>query len=355
MNSSSFAYKLKVFKIKLNSWEYWPMSVVYFPASLYFIYLSIRAKSFFFFSAANPSIQTGGMFFESKWDIFKLIPDKYYPTTFLISPSNTIEDINEKIEQHDIHYPFIAKPDRGERGWAVKIINNETELRNYHSNMGITYLIQKLVSFPLEYSVFYYRHPSAQKGRITSITRKEYLSVTGDGKSTIFQLIKENDRAFLQLEKLQKIGSINFNKILELKEKFVLSPFGNHVRGSMFLDETHIANAELTDTFDTISKQINGFYFGRFDLKCNSQQDLQKGENIMIVELNGAGAEAAHIYQPNYSFFKAQKVIMQHLKMMFKVGVENNRNGAAYMTYKEYKKTKKEEYQYKSKVSLLCL
>ena len=221
--------------------------------------------------------------------------------------------------------------------------------------MGITYLIQKLVSFPLEYSVFYYRHPSAQKGRITSITRKEYLSVTGDGKSTIFQLIKENDRAFLQLKKLQKIGSINFNKILALKEKFVLSPFGNHVRGAMFLDETHIANAELTDTFDTISKQINGFYFGRFDLKCNSQQDLQKGENIMIVELNGAGSEPAHIYQPNYSFFKAQKVIMQHLKMMFKVGIENNRNGAAYMTYKEYKKTKKEEYQYKSKVSLLCL
>jgi len=66
----NLSFKIRAFHIKASSWEYWPMWLVYLPASLYFIYLSLKARSFFFFSAANPSIETGGMFFESKWSIF---------------------------------------------------------------------------------------------------------------------------------------------------------------------------------------------------------------------------------------------------------------------------------------------
>ena len=48
---------LRIKYIKTFSWEYWPMWLVYFPATFYFIYLSIKARSFFFFSAANPTIE----------------------------------------------------------------------------------------------------------------------------------------------------------------------------------------------------------------------------------------------------------------------------------------------------------
>ena len=76
-----------------------------------------------------------------------------------------------------------------------------------------------------------------------------------------------------------------------------------------------------------LSKQINGFYFGRFDLRCTSIEDLKQGKNISILELNGAGAEPAHIYDPNFSFFKAQQVIAQHYKMLYQASTINNKDG----------------------------
>jgi hypothetical protein len=133
---------LRKFKIKTFSWEYWPIWVVYFPVSFYYLYLALKARSLFFFSAANPSIETGGMFFESKWKIFELIPKEYYPKTILIEAHETVEEIQQKIINHKIDFPFITKPDRGERGWGVQKINNFQELQAYKGIAHIDFLIQ---------------------------------------------------------------------------------------------------------------------------------------------------------------------------------------------------------------------
>jgi len=61
--------KIKLVLTKITHWEYWPFELVYFPVVLYYFWLSIRARSFFFFSASNPSIETGGMLGESKFGI----------------------------------------------------------------------------------------------------------------------------------------------------------------------------------------------------------------------------------------------------------------------------------------------
>ena len=100
---------------------------------------------------------------------------------------------------------------------------------------------------------------------------------------------------------------------------------------------------------DLICKQIKGFYFGRFDLRCNSIEDLKKGKNFSILELNGAGAEPAHIYDPSFSFFKAQLVLANHYRMMYLASKENNKLGAPFMTLQNYKKLKKAEKAYKLK------
>ena len=59
------------FLIRLKSWEYWPFGIVQFPAILYWVWLSLRARSFVFFSASNPGIPMGGMFGESKYELLK--------------------------------------------------------------------------------------------------------------------------------------------------------------------------------------------------------------------------------------------------------------------------------------------
>jgi hypothetical protein len=341
---------LRTTYIKTFSWEYWPMWLVYLPASFYFIYLAIKARSIFFFSAANPTIETGGMLFESKWDIFKLIPPQYYPATILVTANENIDTVLSKKSIAAIDFPLIAKPDRGERGWCVTIIKTVTELQQYIAEKPIDFLIQEYIAYPVELSIFYFRHPDAATGTITSVTRKEYLKVTGNGVSTLQELINANDRAFLQRDKLQRITAIDTNKVLQRGEIKILVPFGNHVRGAMFLDDHAIIDDGLTAVIDTMAKQIDGFYFGRFDLKCKSIDDLKAGKHFSVLELNGSGAEPAHIYQPGFSFIKAQRVIMQHYKMMYAAAKANHKKGITYMSLSDFRAICKAQKEHKQKV-----
>ena len=325
------------------------MWVVYFPVSFYYIYLSIKAKSFFFFSAANPSIETGGAFFESKWKIFELMPSSFFPKTIYIGENEGIENVQKTLESAKITYPIIAKPDRGERGWLVSKINSREELSFYINSTKIPFLIQEYIDFPLELSVFYQRHPASDKGEVTSVTFKKLLAVIGDGKSSVEQLIVNNNRSFLKYQRLKKLQTIDFNKVLQKGKELVLVPYGNHVLGAEFLDYNHIIDEKLNLTFDKISKQIEGFYFGRFDLRCKSIEELKQGKGFSILELNGVGAEPAHIYQPGFSFFRGQKVIAQHYKMMFDAAIYNKSKGISYLSYREFKYLRRLEKEHKLK------
>lgn len=350
---NNLTIKFRSFYIKTFSWEYWPMWLVYFPVSFYYIYLSLKARSFFFFSASNPSIETGGMFFESKWSIFKLIPKKYYPPTVLVSKEDNVIAVLAKMKTAGIEFPAIAKPDRGERGWCVRKIGSANELVCYKSAMKVDFLIQAYVNYPLEFSIFYFRNPNNEKGELTSVTLKKLLTVTGDGHSSIDALIKRNNRSLLQYHKLKQNRQIDFHRILALGEQEVLVPYGNHVLGATFLNYNQIIDEALVNTFDHISKQINGFYFGRYDLKCTSVQDLKLGKNIAILELNGAGAEPSHIYDPHFSFFKAQRVIGNHYRMMYQAALINKQAGVPFMSFKSFKDTRKLEKEYKQNVQFI--
>lgn len=323
------------------------MWIVYFPVGFYYLYLSFKAKSFFFFSGANPSIETGGMFFESKWKIFQLIPQKYFPITILIKPEDGINTIKMKLDEAQLKFPVIAKPDRGERGWGVKRVNSLAELEEYRKNTTVDFLLQDYVSAPLEFSVFYHRNPDSLKGTVTSVTSKKLLTVVGDGFSTIRELMFKNSRSFLQYNRLQNDKSLNPDYVLEKGQERVLVPYGNHVLGAMFLNYNHIIDEEMLNSFDKISKQIKGFNYGRFDLRCSSIDDLKKGINISILELNGAGAEPAHIYDPGFSFYEAQKVLATHYKYMYNAAVQNKREGFSFMSYHTFRNLKKQEKEYK--------
>lgn len=343
MTQSNFSHSARRLYIKTFSWEYWPMWLVYLPASFYFLYLALKAKSFFFFNATNPKIENGGMLYESKWKIFQLIPKDLYPKTIYIEEQDSIEKIKLELIQSNLEYPIIAKPDIGARGLGVKKISNHEELEVYRRLVSVPFLIQDYIDYPVELSVFYYRNPKEEKGQISSVTVKELLSVTGNGHSNLETLILENDRAFLQYEKISNRPEINLKHILKNGEKKVLVPYGNHVLGAKFLDYNHIIDDQLTNTINQISKRIDGFYFGRYDIRCSSLEDLKKGKNISILELNGSGAEPAHIYDPNFSYFKAQKVLIKYFKNMYESASENHKTGTTYMSYKAFKNMRRLE------------
>jgi hypothetical protein len=331
------------FLIRLKSWEYWPFGIVQFPVILYYLLLSIRARSLFFFSASNPGIVMGGMFGESKYEVLKKVPSSFTAASTLIQVPATKLEVLRRIGEYGLKLPVIFKPDLGERGYMVKRIETEHDVEQYLSKMKYPFLVQELVELPLEFGVFYSRHPYQQKGEVTSVVMKEMLSVTGDGHSTLQELILTKDRAKLQWSTLKRKYHSQLNDVLPMNKTVELVSIGNHALGTKFLDASHLINDNLSSTFDKISKQIDGFYFGRFDLKCSSIQDLYDG-NVKILELNGCGAEPAHIYHPGYSLFKAIDVLLNHWKNIFLIARANARLGIPYVPYKEarghYKKFK---------------
>lgn len=287
-------------------------------------------------------MEGGGMFGEKKSDIFDLIPKQYIPKTIL----NNAQDMVAALDAAKrLGYPLIAKPNVGERGNWVKKIDSEVDLIKYVNQCHVDFLLQELVVFPMELGVFYFRYPNEKNGRVTSIVRKKFLSVTGDGESSIDDLIRQNTRALLTADLESDFLKRNGKIILKKGETILIEPIGNHCRGTQFLNDNKRITEELSKAIDKLAKQIDGFYYGRFDLKCDSYEDLTHLQNFKILELNGAGAEAAHIYEPGYPLMKAYRDVFWHFSAMSKISKQNRQRGDVYWSFqkglrkwKDYKK-----------------
>ncbi len=315
---------------RIRHWEYWPTWVIYSPIFFAYLFYALRARNLFYFSASNPSFKNGGLINVSKKDIYDIIPKQYCPRTILIKPT-VLLDKYDPIK--DFELPFIVKPDKGLRGIMVKKINSLDELKKYHDIIKCPYLIQELISFEHEIGVFYVRNPKLSEGTITGIVEKKFLTIVGDGISSIQQLLKQDVRYEIQIPKLKKDAAIDLQLVLKKNEQIILVPFGNHNRGTLFLDASDKITPKLSQTIDAICKQINGFYYGRLDLKFNSWDDLENGMNLSIIEINGALSEPAHIYDPKHSLYYGISEILRHQKMMFEVSIENHRLGTPYLSF----------------------
>jgi hypothetical protein len=322
------------FWIKATNWEYWPFGVVQFPLFFYYPWLSLKAGALTFFSSSNPGITMGGMFGESKYDVLKLIPPSFVPKSVLIHHPVTAEELQHLLAEHRLTFPLIFKPDIGERGFMVKRINSPSDANAYLKRFKFSFIAQELVDLPLEFGVFYSRRPSEENGRVNSIVMKEMLYVEGNGRSTLQELILSKDRAKLQWKSLQEKYHDRLNEVIPPGMKMEIVSIGNHCLGTKFINASHLITDQLNASFDQISKSIPGFFFGRFDLRCASIDDLEKG-NIKILELNGCGAEPAHIYDPSFSFWKAVGVLIEHWKTIYTIAEENRVRGIKHLPLRE--------------------
>ena len=317
--------KKSVVWYKLRHWEFWPTFMFYLPNIPYAFYLALRAKHLTFFTATNPGIHNSGDGMESKYETIQLVPKGFRPKTVLVDIKTPFDVITKKIEEENIAYPLIVKPDVGFRGLLVKKICTPNELKEYVTRYPIKLIIQELITLPNECGIFYYRLPDEQEGKITSITLKEFSHIIGDGTSTINQLIQKNNRTNLYYDLLSNLNNHNLNTVLPKGEKFILNHIGNHCKGTRFVNGNHLISEQLTKTFDKINKQIDGWYFGRIDLKYNSWEELVNGNNFKILEINGIISEPTHIYDSeNQSYFKALKELAKHWKIISKISTINH-------------------------------
>ncbi|HEX9512546.1 MAG TPA: hypothetical protein VF939_18770 [Puia sp.] len=339
------------FFIRLLHWEYWPFHIVYFPIYPVWVWYCIKARSFFFFGASNPTIRNGGFLMESKKEIYDLIPDRYKPLTLFFAVNTSLNKVISSIRNHDLKYPLIIKPDIGMQGKAVIKVYNERELSHAVSRFTVNYIIQPFIPYPKEMGIFYVHYPEDKKGRITGIVEKEFLKVIGDGVSSIEQLLNQDPRYILQIPALRKSMAAMMHTVPGKDEELVLVPYGNHVRGSLFLDHTEKNNSKLELLIDKACQLIDGFYYGRLDIRYKCFKELIEDKNWCIIELNGAGSEPTHMYDPKHSLFFAWKEIISHWGMLYKVSMQNKTNGAQFMSFASGKAMFKENRAYLRKLT----
>ena len=261
---------------------------------------------------------------ESKKEIYDLIPREFYPPTLFFRTNTVVEEVLKQVKQRNLEFPMVGKPDIGMKGMMVKKLENENDLLVYAASSKVDFLIQEFIPYENEVGIFYYRYPNEEKGHISGIVKKEFLSVTGDGVLTVEQLLLKNKRYILQLPILRKTEADKMNIVLQKNEELILVPYGNHVRGAKFVDDSHLTDEELANSIDAVCRKVKGFYYGRLDIRYNTWGELKQGRNFSIIELNGAGSEPTHIYDPRHSIFWAWKEIIKHLNILYRISKSNH-------------------------------
>jgi hypothetical protein len=325
-------WKKKPFWIRLLHWEYWSFNLIYIPIYPVFIFLCLRARSFFFYAAANPGIKNGGFLGESKKELYRLIPGNLQPKTIFFSAGTNPALALVQASSAGMYFPLIGKPDIGGRGRWVKKLDNESDLLAYVSVSPIDFHIQEFINYENEDGIFYYRLPGQNHGNISGVVHKEFLKVTGDGLRNVRELLRSNPRGILQLDQLEQTDRSKLEYIPGRGEKFTVVPYGNHARGALFLDDSASISPALVKAMDNICSDIPGFYFGRLDIRYESRELLEQGKLFSVLEVNGAGSEPTHIYDPRHSLFFAWKEIIRHWIILFNISRVNHRLGHRYLT-----------------------
>ena len=316
---------------KILHWEHWPLLMFYIPNIPYAFAHGIVARNLVFYTAVNPGIKNSGIGSESKFKTLQILPKEYIPKSILHLENDNIADVLKKLQKEKIGYPLIVKPDVGFRGLLVKKIENEQDLVYYLNKYPIPIIIQEFLTHQNECGIFYYRHPNEKNGKVTSITLKEFLTIEGNGKNSIKDLVLTNKRTSLYYDLIKDDPLIEWNVIPKEGVIIKLSSIGNHSKGTRFINGNHLINSDLEDYINTINHKVNGWFYGRLDVKYNTLEDLYNG-NFKILELNGILAEPTHIYDSSkISYWKALKAIRTHWKQLYKIARYNHKyNDVAY-------------------------
>ena len=307
------------------------MWLFYAPVAIHVALLAIRHRGLGTMTAANPGIPDGGTVGESKFDILSRLPADAIVPTYLVAPGEPAvraADIERHMASRGWRFPLVTKPDVGQRGAGVKLARNADDLRRYVSCVTDPIVAQPFHGGPFEAGIFYYRMPGEARGRILSITDKHFPVLTGDGVSTIEDLIWSHPRFRLQADLFVARHAAALGRVLDPGERFQLTMAGNHAQGTLFRDGTHLITPALERRIDEVARAFDGFHVGRFDVRYRDVEAFKAGRDLAIVELNGATAESTNIYDPRTSLFQAYRQLFRQWSIVFAIGAANRRAGA---------------------------
>jgi hypothetical protein len=296
-------------------------------------WLALKYRGLALPTLANPSFRNGGIVGESKIEILRALSiaaPEFVADGYLL-PAAPFEErvrlFRSLCEQHELQYPVVFKPNVGQRGAGFKVIKSDSHLEDYLLRVSSDVILQRYIAGEKEVGIFYYRFPSTTRGEIFAITEKVFPTVTGDGAKTLEELIALNNRASLLAKTyLDRFPSMR-KKVLAEKETLRLVEAGNHCQGCIFREGQHLHSEALRTRIDQVSQSLTGFFIGRYDIRYANDDDLMRGENFKIIELNGAASEATNIYDEHNSLLAAYRSLYRQWELVYAIGRANRNLG----------------------------
>jgi len=151
----------------------------------------------------------------------------------------------------------------------------------------------------------------------------------------LLELMLNYPRVAFRLPEMKAKHESRLKDIILNGERFCLSPALNLSRGGKLVSLAHEKDDRLLKIFDELSHYAKGFFYGRYDIKCSSIEDLKEGKNFSILEYNGCGAEPHHIYGNGNNIFQAYGIVLHHWKVLYQISKYNHNHGTPYWKHKE--------------------
>lgn len=322
----------------VSRFEFWPPWLFYLPIWLWIILLMVRHRGIRLPLLVNPTFPAGGLVGEEKGHLFALLsgPERHRLPNYIVVQrtddpvARLWSQLTAQLAEAGLTYPLVAKPDIGCRGAGVRPIRSPGDLWTYVADFpaGANFLVQRMIDTDGEAGVFYVREPGQRQGRIISLTLKYFPHVVGDGRATLGELIRRDPRAgrVTHLYRQRFAGVIDTVPAAGETVRLVFS--GSHSKGAIFRNGNAWVTEAMRARFDAIADGIPGFHFGRFDVRFADFEAFRRGEDFAIIEYNGAGAEATHIWDSRTTVFDAWRDLARQHATLFRIGAAQRRAGA---------------------------
>ncbi len=297
------------------------------PMLLQWAWLGLRYRSLTLPSSANPHITAGGLVGDTKSEYFAGMGAHARPrvapyTLLQVAGVDQLAAAMSAMREAGLHFPVVAKPELGWCGFGVRRIDDALELADYLARYpaGESLMLQRYLDEPGEAGLFYVRHPEQAQGRVLGILLRHYPQVLGDGVSTMAQLIAADPRLRrVQRRPHEHVVRYNPHRIPARGEVVRLSLIGSTRVGGRYEDATAQATSELLAAVEAVAADMPSFHIGRFDVRYRNLQELRAGR-FTIMEINGAGSEAVHAWDPRYSLREVYRMVFAKQRVLFALG-----------------------------------
>ncbi len=351
--------RLKAEAKLLISPEFWPMWLFYIPVLPWIAWLGVRygrRGGPLVFTCANPGFpEGGGVIGEEKSRILA----GFGPHQRDVLPSVRIDQDDPAARAAVLEkamadptcgvdgYPVVLKPEEGQRGFAVRVIEDRAGALEYFEHAHAPVLAQVYHPGPAEFGVMWVRSTKNtgpmddQPGYIFSITRKTFPVITGDGKRTIEELIWHHPRYRMQAKLFLKRVGAQRDEVLDEGRTLQIALAGNHSQGTMFTDGADLITPELSAWMEQLATSYREpgtgrrFDYGRIDVRCASEEAFRRAEGLGVVEINGTSSESTNLYDPNKNFFWMYGVLIRQWWVLFAIGVRRRGEGVRPMGFRE--------------------